>query len=211
MNSRCIRLVCEAAAILVESIILFSLATRTAMAVNILYGIVTGPCGDVTANGGFNGLTGVPSWDWGDGTRFLSMFPGTHTYKKNGTYTITITAPTANGFVTGTGSVEINNVDSGCSMSVTASPEIISLRDGLTSARISVQLWDSDGNRVPLGDRTVTFSSSTDQLISVDSAGTVSSSRFGRGDVTVTVSGVTRGAIVHVYAGHLRIEPPIPH
>lgn len=192
---------------LARIVLLASVSIRLGMAVTL----VSGSCGDVTANAGFSGLTGQPSWIWGDGTTSLNWFPATHTYKQNGTYTVTVTAPTASGSVSESGSVVINSAaDAGCLMTVTASPEVIALRDGRTSAQIVVKLSDSAGNALPLSDRTVTFSSSAaDQLVKLDSSGRVSSSGFGRADVTVAVSGVTRTATVHVYAGHLRIEPAI--
>src|ERR1019366_5224972 len=111
-------------------------------------------------------------WDWGDGTTSLSWFPATHTYKQNGSYTVTVTAPTPTGPVSDTGSITVTNAaDAGCSIAVTASPDVISLRGGRISEQIVVQLWDSAGGAISLSDRTVTFSSSAVQLIKVDAGG----------------------------------------
>jgi PKD repeat protein len=129
-------------------------------------------CGNVSINGAVDTEPFGMVWDWGDGSKTTSMFPASHRYAANGTFTVTVTAPACN-TLTRTTTVQITNAGgSGCP-SVGArtfynlKPFNIHLNVGETSGA-PLHVVNQDGNPVS-GTLGLTTSDPQD-LVSVDAS-----------------------------------------
>src|SRR6185312_8600437 len=124
---------------------------------------VSGSCGEVSIGGVVlpspeDTITAL-SWDWGDGKTNVSWFPASHTYARNGIYTVNVTAKSqAGAILTGNSVVSIQNAeDALCDYAIRVLPGSLSFRDGVTSAPIHVALLDPSGTPIPIDSSQVTF------------------------------------------------------
>jgi PKD repeat protein len=138
-------------------------------------------CGNVSINGAVDTNPFGLVWDWGDGSKTTSMFPASHRYAANGTFTVTVTAPACN-TLTRTTTVQITNAGgSGCS-SVGARPFYnlkpynIHLNVGQTSG-VPLHVVDQDGNPAS-GTPSFTINNPPNPaLVSISSSGYVTALR----------------------------------
>jgi PKD repeat protein len=142
-------------------------------------------CGNVSINGV---VITTPQamglvWDWGDGSKTTSMFPATHRYSTDGTYTVTVTAAACNTLPPQTTTAVISNVEdppscpeAGAQNHYYLVPYNMHLTAGTTSA-VPLHVVDQDGITVS---ETLAFTINNppaQPLVSISSSGYVTALR----------------------------------
>lgn len=172
-----------------------------------------GGCGTVSINGYVGTSRGSITrllWNWADGTTSETWFTGRHNYPSNRCYLVQVTAYSNLG-ETRTESVVANvtTILPGCENTFRVLPPVVYLKAGKTNEMLSIDLRTRDGLPIPVANSAVTFLSSKPNLVHVGSDGNVVSTGLGAAQIEVGIPGQPRKVMVDVFAGEIRLEPPI--